>query len=292
MTVADNYADPVARVALLLHTQRAAAVEQAQRILEWLAELGHTCVLPKPDAEAVGAADLGVDEDAVGDGVDLALSLGGDGNVLRAVRAVADHGVPVLGINFGQLGYLTEVEPKDAMGAIERFFAGEHEVEERMRLEVRVEHDHDAVFHALNEVVIEKVDSGRTVRLQVELNDDFFTTYSADGLIVATPTGSTAYSLSARGPIVDPMHRALLLTPVAPHSLFDRTLVLSPEDQVRIRVLEDREAFIALDGNIVDRLDVGQSVVCEAAPVPARLVSFGGKDFHRTLKTKFGLADR
>lgn len=277
---------------MMLHTQRDAAVEQAVAIISRLEKLGHECVLPHHDAQVVGAPGLGVDEELVGKDVALALSLGGDGNMLRAVRSVADHGTPVLGINFGQLGYLTEVEPQDALEAIDRFFAGEHQVEERMRLEVWVEGTDAPPLRALNEVVIEKVDSGRTVRLQVDLNDDFFTSYSADGLIVATPTGSTAYSLSARGPIVDPMHRALLLTPVAPHSLFDRTLVLSPEDSVRIRVLEDRDALIALDGHLAGTLRVGQCVVCSAAPIPARLVSFGGKDFHRTLRTKFGLAAR
>ncbi|MFV2039143.1 MAG: NAD(+)/NADH kinase [Acidimicrobiales bacterium] len=282
----------MARVAMMLHTERDAAVQHATAIISRLEELGHECVLPHADAEAVGLPGLALDEDVIGKDVDLALSLGGDGNMLRAVRAVADHGAPVLGVNFGQLGYLTEVEPRDALDAIERFFAGQHQVEERMRLEVSIEGSDGPPLHALNEAVVEKVDSGRTVRLRVDLNDDFFTTYSTDGLIVATPTGSTAYSLSARGPILDPMHRALLLTPVAPHSLFDRSLVLSPDDAVRIRVLADREAFVALDGRIACRLDVGQSVVCSAAAIPARLVSFGGKDFHRTLRTKFGLADR
>ncbi len=277
---------------MLLRIQRAEPVAKATELVSWLESLGHECVLPHAEAQAIGAPHLGVDDAMLGEGVDLALSLGGDGNVLRAVGLVADHGAPVLGINFGQLGYLTEVEPDDTFEAIERFFAGEHAVEERMRLSVAVEGNGEAPYHALNEVVVEKVDSGRTVRLQVDLNDDFFTTYSADGLIVATPTGSTAYSLSARGPIVDPMHRALLLTPVAPHSLFDRSLVLSPDDNVRISVLEDRDAFIAIDGHIVGRLEVGRSVRCRASHVPARLVSFGGKDFHRTLKSKFGLADR
>ena len=281
----------MARVAILLHSQRPAAVKAAGELVEWLAERDHDSVLSSTGADAVGLVDRGVDEDEIADGCDLAVSLGGDGSILRAVRLVADQDVPVLGVNFGQLGYLTEVEPTEMFRSVERFFSGDHVVEERMRVEVRVEGT-DLVWRALNEVVVEKVDSGRTVRLSVDFNDDFFTTYSTDGLIVATPTGSTAYSLSARGPIVDPMHRALLLTPVAPHSLFDRSLVLSPDDAVRVTVLEDRDAFIALDGHIVDRLEVGQSVVCTAAAHPARLVSFGRKDFHRTLKTKFGLADR
>ncbi len=281
----------VARVAIFLHTQRVAAVEQATWLIDWLNDRGHECVLPKADATAADRPDLGEEEDELGPGLDLAVSLGGDGNMLRTVRVVADHGVAVLGVNSGQLGYLTEVEAGGTSEAIERFFDGDFFVEERMRLDVSVDGGGPS-WRALNEVVVEKIDSVRTVRLSLHLNDDFFTTYSADGLIVATPTGSTAYALSARGPIVDPMHRALLLTPVAPHSLFDRTLVLSPDDDVRMTVLADREAAIALDGRIVGRLEVGQSVSCTAADVPARLVSFGGKDFHRTLKVKFGLADR
>lgn len=280
----------MARVAIFLHAQREAAVAQAVDIIEWLGSRNHQAVLPDTDAGAVGEPSLGIPEGELGPGLDLAISLGGDGNILRAVRVVADHDVPVLGVNFGQLGYLTEIEPESTLKSIEKFFSGDYLVEERMRLEVT--NEGGETWRALNEVVVEKVDSGRTVRVSVDLNEDFFTTYSTDGLIVATPTGSTAYSLSARGPIVDPMHRALLLTPVAPHSLFDRTLVLSPDDDVRIRVLADREASVALDGRIVSRLDVGESVTCSAAPIPARLVSFGGKDFHRTLKAKFGLADR
>ncbi len=281
----------MARVAIVLHVHRPEAVAHATDLVAWLRDLGHDCVLPKADAEAAGVADVAIDEDDLGPGLDLAVSLGGDGSMLRTVRLVGDHDVPVLGVNFGQLGYLTEVEPEGCRHAIERFFAGEHEIEVRMRLDVQVEGE-DVGYTGLNEVVVEKIDSGRTVRLKLELNDDFFTTYSADGLIVATPTGSTAYSLSARGPIVNPTHRALLLTPVAPHSLFDRSLVLSPDDTVRIEVLPDREAAIALDGRVVLRLDPGQAVLCSVAAHSAKLVSFGRKDFHRILKAKFGLADR
>jgi NAD+ kinase len=280
----------MSRVALFLHIHRSAAVEQGLALCDWLLDRDHEVVLPSTDAAALGRPDLARSEGEVGVGADLAVSLGGDGSMLRTVGMVADHAVPVLGVNFGQLGYLTEIEPDAATHAIEGFLAGEHVIEQRMRLEVAVAGG--SVFHALNEVVVEKVDSGRTVRLKLDLNDDFFTTYAADGLIVSTPTGSTAYAFSARGPIVDPVHRALVLTPVAPHSLFDRSLVLSPEDEVVITVLADREAALAVDGTIVHRLGVDDVVVCREAPAPARFVSFGGKDFHRTLKRKFGLNDR
>jgi NAD+ kinase len=281
----------MARVAILLHPERPEAVAQAAQLVHWLESLGHTCVLPKAESEVVGRPEVGVAEDELAPGSDLAVSLGGDGSMLRTVRLVADHEVPVLGVNFGKMGYLTEVEPAGCMQAIEAFFADDHDIEVRMRLAVRIEDGHE-IYTGLNEVVVEKLDSGRTLRLKVELNDDFFTTYAADGIIVATPTGSTAYSLSARGPIVNPTHQALLLTPVAPHSLFDRSLVLSPDDEVRIEVLGHLGAGVAVDGWIVRRIEPGHAVVCTVAEHPARLVSFGGKDFHRTLKTKFGLADR
>ena len=153
-------------------------------------------------------------------GLDVAVSLGGDGTMLRTVALVAEADVPVIGVNFGQLGYLTDVEPEGARAALERFLAGEHTIEERMMLAVDVTSPSGAVTEhhvvALNEAVLEKTASGHTVRLDVELDGSRFTPYAADGLIVATPTGSTAYAFSARGPIVDPTHRALLLTPFRP----------------------------------------------------------------------------
>jgi NAD+ kinase len=158
--------------------------------------------------------------------------------MLRTVSLVAEHDVPILGVNFGQLGYLTEVEPADLSASLERFFAGEHRIEQRMLIEIRLagESADDRHWVALNEAVLERTAAGHTVRLGVDLDGRFFTTYAADALIVATPTGSTAYSLSARGPIVAPDHRAILHTPVSPHMLFDRTLILNCEEVVRLEV--------------------------------------------------------
>ena len=279
------------RVATFINTKRPEAVELAKELVSWIEFSGHTCVLLEESAVAIGREDLAVGEKDIGVSSDLAVALGGDGSILYTVRLVGDHGVPVMGINFGRMGYLSEIEPRLAQQRIQEYFDGQYLIEERMRLEVQVD-GKQGTLRGLNEVVIEKVDTGRTVRLGLDINGSYFTSYATDALIVATPTGSTAYSLSARGPIIDPTHQALLLTPVAPHSLFDRALVLSPDDKLRIKVLPDCEASLALDGHIVDRLEVGQSFTCSATEKPARLVSFGGNKFHSVLKEKFGLSDR
>jgi NAD+ kinase len=279
---------------MVLHHERALAVDLANEVAGWLEAAGHGVRLPAVDAEVAGLADRGVADAAFSAGLDLALSLGGDGTMLRAVDLVAGAGVPVLGVNVGQMGYLTDIEPPAALRALERFLAGEHSIEERMLLRVRVDQGDGRVQEhlALNEAVLEKTPMGHTVRLAVEVAGEFFTTYAADGLIVATPTGSTAYAFSARGPIVAPTHRATLLTPVSPHMLFDRTLVLDPEVEVRLTVQGHRTATLSVDGRNLGELAEGASIVANAASCNARLVVFGPRGFLQILKTKFGLNDR
>jgi NAD+ kinase len=280
----------MATVALFLHQQRDEAAELAAEAIDWLSSRDHTVRLPPVDAELSGHAELGMPEDVIAEGVDFAVSLGGDGTMLRTVAVMGCAGVPVLGVNVGQLGYLTEVEPAELFAALGKVLAGEHVVEERMLLDVFVEGGPHTL--ALNEMVIEKTPTGHTVRLSVAIDDEFFTTYAADGLIVATPTGSTAYSFSARGPIGDPAHRAMVITPVSPHMLFDRSMVLAPEASIRLEVTGFRQATVSADGRRLGVLDEGQGVVCTAASEPARLIRFGGSNFHRILKQKFGLNDR
>jgi len=284
----------VSTVGLVLHRERAQARDLARDLAAWLGARGHEVRLPKADAEIADLPALGVDERDLGPGLDLALSLGGDGTMLRTTELVAPHDVPVLGVNVGQLGYLTDVEPADARAAVERFLAGEGSIERRMLLAVRVEpvEGEPSEHLALNEVVLEKTPMGHTVRVAVFVDGEFFTTYQADGLIVATPTGSTAYAFSARGPIVAPTHRAQLLTPVSPHMLFDRTLVFEPEAALRLEVEGHRPASLSVDGRPLAELHEGDVVTCTAAEHTARLVRFGPHDFLQILKTKFGLSDR
>jgi NAD+ kinase len=284
----------MATVGIVLHRERAQATELAAATAARLTAEGHTVRLPLEDAEVAGLAQHGVAEADLAAGLDVAVSLGGDGTMLRTVDLVSVAGVPILGINVGQLGYLTDIEPDDLGSALDRFLAGEGTIEERMLLTVRAERAGQAPTEhvAFNEAVLEKTPMGHTVRLAVEVDGEFFTTYAADGLIVATPTGSTAYAFSVRGPIVAPTHRALLLTPVSPHMLFDRTLVLDPGAELRLTVQGHRAATLSVDGRNLGELGEGDAVVCTAAARSARLVTFGPRDFLRILKAKFGLNDR
>jgi NAD+ kinase len=279
-------------VGLVLHRGR--ATELARDTVDWLVSRDHEVRLGAEDAEALGLADLGVAPADLAAGLDLVLSLGGDGTMLRAVDLASSEDVPVLGVNLGQLGYLTEVEPTGVRMALKRFLAGSFTLEERMRMDVVVRRAgaDEERLGALNEAVVEKSEMGHTVRLDVELDRRPFTSYVADGLILATPTGSTAYAFSVRGPIIDPRHRAVLMAPVAAHMLFDRAMVLRPDCEVRITVAGDRMAGVSVDGQPGERLSPGDSVVCTASDRPARLVTFGERDFHAVLRDKFGLGAR
>ncbi|HEX2381886.1 MAG TPA: NAD(+)/NADH kinase [Acidimicrobiales bacterium] len=281
----------MAVVALVVHGERLQAMELARTASRWLVDHGHEVRLPEHDAEATGLASFGVAEDELAKGLDLAVSLGGDGTMLRTVDLVAAAGAAVIGVNCGQLGYLAAVEPSDMETAFERFLTGDYDIEERMLLDVLVEAT-GARALALNEAVLEKTPMGHTVRLHVAIDGTFWTTYAADGLIVATPTGSTAYSLSARGPIVAPDLHALVLTPVSPHQLFDRAMVFSERTRIRLEVCGARTATLSVDGRNLGELQEGDAVVCTGAEQTARLVTFGKRDFHRTLKSKFRLNDR
>lgn len=287
----------MAAVGVIVHPERDLAAELARDAASWLGGRGHEVRLPIKDAGIVGLPELGCPESMLARGLDVVVSLGGDGTMLRSVDLVAADGIPIIGVNVGQLGYLTEVEPQGLRMALKRFLAGAYEVEERMLIQVDIEAKESTLengsrYLALNEAVLEKTPMGHTVRLGVSVDGEFFTPYAADGLIVASPTGSTAYAFSARGPIVAPTHRCLLLTPVSPHMLFDRSLILDPSASVRIDVLGYRPATLSVDGRTLATLSEGDAITCTAAPGAARLVMFGHRDFLRILKSKFGLSDR
>ena len=279
-------------IALVAHHERESVRDHVRRAAEWCAEHEVPFWMPTQDALALGLDDYASSRPA--HEADLVMSLGGDGTMLRSVRFLDGAAVPLLGINLGSLGYLTEVEPEHLTDAMGRFLrgpsSGQWHLDVRMMLDVSVNDEH--VARALNESVVEKALLGHTIRLLARIDGEPFTYYEADGLIVSTPTGSTAYSLSARGPIVSPRHRAMLLTPVSPHMLFDRTLVLDPSEVVEIEVSGHRRAELSVDGQPIVALDDGDTVLCAPSGATANFVRFGTYQYHQILKAKFGLADR
>lgn len=287
------------RVLIVGHADRPEAADLAQRAAAWLVERGHRVVATADDRRRLGlvaADDWPVESrsgESAGDSLTLALSIGGDGTMLRTVTLVGEAETPVLGVNVGLLGYLTAVEPPSMIEALADFFADRLERESRLVLDVTA-HSSAGVhrYRALNEASLEKLTAGHTVRLQVSIDEVPFTTYQADGMIVATPTGSTAYSLSARGPIVSPRMRALLLTPLSPHMLFDRSLVLAANEVVELEVTGSRPVGLAVDGEYMGVLQPGDRIVCRESEHPATFVKVNGQSFHRVLKSKFGLSDR
>ncbi|MGH9297241.1 MAG: NAD(+)/NADH kinase [Acidimicrobiales bacterium] len=274
-------------VLLVVHPDRPQARALAADARSWWQDRGHEVVSGGEDFPPA---------------TDFAISLGGDGTMLRTVQLALPHKTPVLGINLGRMGYLAEVEPAGMHGAFERLEAGDYGVQERMILDVSVrhsdEHEHgggdeqtDGSYVALNETIIERTAPGHTIRVAVAINGRRFLTYVADGLLACTPTGSTAYNLSARGPVLSPKLRAIVLTPIAPHLVFDRSLVLDSEDTIEMTLLEGRPATAVVDGLRVVPLDAGDTITCTGSSVPARLVTFGELDFHAVLRSRFGLSD-
>ena len=273
----------MARVVFVVHPERPPARELANQAITWLDDRGH-------QGRIHGEGPAGTSRDLTGS--NLAVSLGGDGTMLRTVVLASRSGVPVLGVDFGRLGYLTEVEPSGLDSALERFLSGRFTLEERMTLSVEIQsNSRSTSLLALNEAAIEKTEPGHTIRVATSIGGKHFVTYTGDGLIVATPTGSTAYNLSVRGPVVSPSVRAFVLTPVAPHLVFDRSLVLDTSEWLRMELVGPRPAALVIDGQTVAQIHPGDVVECRKGEHPARLVTFGQRDFHAILRDRFHLAN-
>lgn len=258
------------------------------KIHGWLSQHGFEMVIPQDLAEAVGMPEHGVSWDSLlGLAVDWAVVLGGDGTLLLAAKQMAPMNVPILGVNLGHLGFLTEVEVPELNGALGALVQGQYEIEERHLLEARVLRDGQemAQFQAMNDVVVAKGPFARLINLETFVNQAYVTTYPADGLIVATPTGSTAYSLSAGGPILSPDLNIMVMTPICPHSFFDRSIVISSEHEVRIRLRTiHRETLLTIDGQNSHPLEDGDEVVVRSSATTIRLMRRPGWSFFHVLR--------
>jgi len=218
---------------------------------------------------------------------DIALSVGGDGTFLRTALQIKDRRIPILGINTGRLGFLADVSSKQIDETLDELFRGEYRIEERTMLELR---DNEASYggfnFALNEIAVLKRDTSSMITIHTFLNDDYLTSYKADGLVIATPTGSTAYSMSVGGPILLPQNHNFILSPVAPHSLNVRPIVIPNDSEIMLNVESRTNSFlVSLDGRNKD-FEAGKSLYISKSKITTCVIKRFNQTFHQTLREK------
>ena len=266
----------MSRVGFILKPDKTEAGVLLEQLVPWLRNMGHVPVVTTEDQIAPAGAEV-IPEAELGESVDLAVVLGGDGTMLRAARVVADHRKPILGINLGSLGFLTGFSTTEAKPSIEKAIAGKLAREERMRLAVKFvrsaptagANDLVVVRHALNDAVLHQGAMARLVEIEAFVDDQFVAAYRADGLIVATPTGSTAYNMAAGGPIVVPGQGAMTLTPICAHALTNRPLVIPANATIRLGLGADvRGVMLTVDAQWAHSFLPGDFVEMTAAATP------------------------
>jgi len=285
----------VTRVGLIAKPDAPAAPRVILQVLEWLGAHGLTAVLEKQTAGLVPSASVqAASKDELPGLVDLLVVLGGDGTLLSMARAIGDLGVPILGVNLGGLGFLTATTLDEMLPALEAVLAGRMATEERMLLAARLVRGGQTTgeYSALNDVVITKSAMSRIVDLAVSVGGRHAISYRADGLIISTPTGSTAYNLSTGGPILFPTMDAVVLTPIAPHTLSNRPIVIPGAERIEVTLLDDQDVMLTMDGQVGVPLRARDTVEVQQAATRIRLLRFPNKDFFSVLRTKLKWGER
>ena len=272
------------RFCLFINKKKEKAAETAAFVREYL--LSHS-------AETVMDSEDLFPEELYG--IDCVISLGGDGTIIRAARRIAGTGIPIIGINIGHLGYLTAVSDREEIpGMLNALLSGNYSIEERMMLEGTIMHENPGMpaepnsHLALNEVVLFRSPSGAASHFRVLVNGAFLNEYKADGIIISTPTGSTAYNLSAGGPIVDPAARMTILTPICAHALNRSSIVLRAEDTIEVVVSSDQEGIqsVSFDGAVTKELRAGSRVRVTGSDLRTPLIRLSGGTFFTQLRSK------
>lgn len=262
--------------------------ELVLQIICWLEERGCTVLMNEDTARPLGLP-VGVSQSQLAERAQCMLVLGGDGTLLRTARKMASTGIPLIGVNLGRLGFLTEIDIPEVLPALEQLLNGQYSIDERMMLEALVYRQGLVVEHSvgLNDAVITKGAFARLILLETHVNDEYVNTYPSDGLIIASPTGSTAYSLSAGGPLVTPALDLMLITPICPHSLWGRPVVIAPDSTIKVVVLSSRgEVMLTMDGQHGFSLRQDDHVIVRRAMQKARFLRLKGRSFFEVLRKK------
>jgi NAD+ kinase len=284
----DRSTPPLQRVGILHHPKKPESLAIGRAIGAYLRDAG----VPEIWYESAWEEEAAM---AHLPNVDLLITLGGDGTLLRAARMGAEHEVPMLGVKMGRLGFLAEVQPGDWQEPLARILVGDYWIEQRLMIRARVERRDPQTGHpivtsaydALNDVVLSRGNLARVVRISAELDGGYLTTYTCDGLIVSTATGSTGYALAVSGPVMPPELRNILVIPIAPHLSMDRAVILSEGSTVRLRAYSDYPPMLTVDGQVVVEVEEGDEVVVVGSPHLARFVRVRERSyFYQTLMEK------
>src|SRR5579863_794468 len=274
-------------IGLVLHPQRDSA-EAVAAVLGWAAGNGAQVLGIGDEIKRLNCAASAVSARELGQRSDLVVSLGGDGTMLRAMRLADGQRAPVLGVNLGKLGFLAEVDVPDLPDALSAIDARDYTVEPRLAVDSVVAGERVTAF---NDIAVVRVPGG-TAAVSLQVGGQPFVSYAADAVVVSTPTGSTAYSFSAGGPIMSPAVEALLVTPAAPHSAYNRGLVLSVTDTVTLEVLPGSgQLAVEVDGQVAGYVNPGDALEIDARPAAARVVRLGRTTFYQRARRKLRIAD-
>jgi len=276
------------RIGIIVKSESPEAQAILRKLLPWLRGRGKEPMLDPPTAALVGETSSYPQKD-LATLADMLVVLGGDGTMLAAARLVEDRPVPILGINAGGLGFLTAVTRDEALTALEQVFAKAFTEEERLMLRARIvrQGKQIAAAAALNDVVLSKGTLPRMVQMEISSNGQFVTGLRGDGLIIATPTGSTAYSMAAGGPILNPSVHALIITPISPHTLTNRPIVIPQEALVEVTLVsKDEGATASFDGQVGIALHKGDKVEIRASENKIRLIRFSDRSYYDMLRMK------
>ena len=277
-------------VGLFPYIKRARVADVTLELIAVLESAGYEVLLEEEKALELGRKDLGYPLQELLDRIEVGIALGGDGTLLRAARLLRQRQTPIFGVNLGHMGFLTEIDDHDIKEAVRRLQAGEFYLEDRIMVEARVGRGGKAgePLVGLNDIVIGKGASPRMLRMEIRIDGHLTAGFAADGLIVTTPTGSTAYSLSAGGPVLEPRLQVLMITPICAHSVFARPLVVGRDAKIEISFTSlPSEAMITADGQEGIRLQEGDVISCYTAPQPTRLVRFQERSFYDLLRERF-----
>ncbi len=260
-----------------------------KRIVGFFRDKEIQLMMPMDSAEFFGYEEFGV-EDIENKAIDMGLSIGGDGTLLGICRRLYERDIPVCGINIGTFGFLTDIEVPEIESKLEKILQGQYYLEERTVISGFVQSGGSGerfLGHAINDVVVTKGGGARMLHLGLAVDGCRVMDYKADGLIVSTATGSTAYSLSAGGPIINPKIKVLILTPICPHTFNARPMVIDESDEVRIHIAAmHQDIIVTFDGQESFRLLPDDEVIVRKAPLPAKIVKFEDKNYYQTIRTK------